>query len=297
MEPTTTAMDGRVCLVTGATSGIGRATAIELARLGAEVILVGLGNDQGESALAEVRAANAAARPWLRVIDLSSMPNVRALVDEVRQRHQALHVLVNNAGIYPLRRQITEEGNELCFATNYLAAFSLTMGLLPVLGSSPGARVINVSSFVHRVGRIDFDDLFHESGYMNFRAYARSKLALVLFAREFACRVPAAEITCNCVHPGVTSTNIGTPGPVGTMMRLGRPVMRSPKRAADTIVYLASSADVEQLTGAYVVDRKICQPGARARDEELARRLWEKSLELTGHEGLGERADRATLPR
>jgi len=279
-----TAMNDRVCLVTGATSGIGRATAIELARLGAQVILVGLGQDEGERALTEVRAANAAASHWLRVIDLSSMENVRTLVDEVSARHQALDVLVNNAGIYPRRLQITEDGHETCFAINYLAAFSLTLGLLPVLRSSVGARIINLSSLVHRVGRIDLDDLSMQSGYMNFWAYARSKLALLLFAREFACRVPAEEIACNCVHPGITSTNIGTGGPVGRMMWLGRPVMRGPKRAADTIVYLASSPDVAGLTGAYVVGRKVRQPGARARDPELARRLWETSLQLVGLE-------------
>lgn len=272
---------GRTCVVTGASSGIGKAAAIGLARLGAEVVLVCRSWERGESAVVEVTRA-AAVRPNLLVADLSSMAAVRRLAAEILQRHPRLHVLVNNAGLILAKRSVTAEGMETTLAVNHLAPFLLTNLLLERLEVSAPSRVVTVSSGAHRTGRIHFDDLGLSKGYSGLGAYAQSKLANILFTRELARRLEGSGVTAACMHPGFVATRLGR----GTFplfsvpIRLFRPFIRTPERGADTVVHLAASPAVEKASGGYYHDRRLAAPTSRATDPEAARRLWEVSARL-----------------
>ncbi len=275
-------MNGRVCVVTGATSGIGKATASALARLGAQVVLVGRDRGRGEAAVAEVAAAGAP-RPRLEIADLASMGQVRELAGRLAGLDR-IDVLVNNAGLVVGERRVTPDGFEHVFAVNHLAPFLLTNLLLPKLTASAPARVVTVTSDAHTAARLDLDDPQLEHGWDSWRAYANSKLANILFTRELARRLAGTGVTANCAHPGVVRTGFGREGSL--LLRfgvtLGRPFMLSPQRGADTIVYLASSPEVAGETGGYYVRRQRREPSPAARDDAAARRLWQLSEELTG---------------
>ena len=279
------AMAGRTCLVTGATSGIGKATAIGLARLGADVVLVARHRAKGQATVAEIQAATGNPRVEVLLADLSSQASVRRAAEEYQRGHDRLHVLVNNAGGYWATRHVTVDGLELTFALNHLAYFLLTNLLLDLLQASAPARIVNVTSGAQAAGDIHFDDLQFVRRYRGQPAYNQSKLANVLFTYELARHLEGSGVTVNCVHPGVVRTNFGRDD-MGSLMRLltplVRPFMRSPERGADTSVWLASSPEVEGVTGRYFTRRQEKRSSRRSYDTQLAGRLWRVSEELTG---------------
>ena len=275
-------MNGKVCVVTGATSGIGKAAATALARMGAQIVLVGRDQGRTEATAAEI-GANAAVPPKAEIADLASMEQVHALAGRLGSLER-IDVVVNNAGLVLGERRVTEDGFEHVFAVNHLAPFLLTNLLLPRLTGSAPARVVTVTSDAHSAANLDLDDPNLEHGWDSWRSYANSKLANILFTRELARRLDGTGVTANCAHPGVVRTGFGREGK--TLLRLGttiaRPFFLSPERGADTIVYLASSPDVAGETGGYYVKRQRREPSAAARDDAAARRLWDISEKLTG---------------
>jgi NAD(P)-dependent dehydrogenase (short-subunit alcohol dehydrogenase family) len=275
-------MNGKVCVVTGATSGIGKAAAAALARQGAQVVLVGRDRGRAEATAAEMGAASTVP-PKVEIADLTSMDQVRALAGRLASLER-IDVLINNAGLVFGERRVTQDGFEHVFAVNHLAPFLLTNLLLPKLTGSALARVVTVTSDAHSAASLDLDDPSLEHGWNSWRSYANSKLANILFTRELARRLDGTGVTANCAHPGVVRTGFGRES--SPLLRFGltlaRPFLLSPERGADTIVYLASSPDVAGETGGYYVKRQRREPSAAARDDAAARKLWDISEKLTG---------------
>ena len=279
----TDSMTGRVCVVTGPTRGIGRATAEGLARLNATVVLVSRGLEDGQRVSREI-AAVARSKPDIVPADLSSQASIRHAAEELRRRYPAIHVLINNAGIITRKREVTVDGIEKQFAVNHLAYFLLTRLLLDSLRAGVPSRVINVSSGVHGGATLDFEDLQGERSYRANRAYGQSKLANILFTYELARRVNGTGITANCLHPGVIGTKLladymGAPVGAGAVART---FGATPERGAATSIYLASSPEVEGVTGQYFEDKRARRSSRESYDEAAARRLWEISERLTG---------------
>ena len=277
-------MAGRTVLVTGGSAGIGRATALALAVMGAHLAIAGRDRGRAEDAAREIRAAGAG-QVDVFVADLSSQSEVRRLAGEVLQRLSRIDVLVNNVGGYWNTRHVTADGLERTFAVNHLAPFLLTSLLLGRLKQSAPARVVTVSSNVQALGRIDFEDLQAERSYSGARAYNQSKLANVLFTYELARRLQGTSVTANALHPGVVRTAFGTEDP-RTVQRLLMPVMRpfmkASARGAATSVYLASAPDLERVTGRFFVGSKPRKSGKRSYDQAAAARLWQVSADLAG---------------
>ena len=276
-------MGGKVALVTGGTSGIGKATAMALSAMGADVVVVGRNRERGERAAEEIRAQTGG-RVDLALADLSSQAGVRSLAEEFKRRYDRLDVLVNNAGLVQSKRTETVDGLETTFATNHLAPFLLTSLLQDLLERSAPSRVVTVSSEAERGGNIDFDDLQSEKKYRGFPVYGMTKLANILFTYELAERLKGTGVTATCLHPGAVNTRFGTnnSGPMTSLFRLFKPFMRSPEQGADTVIWLASSPDVEGVSGRYYADRKPIEPKKIANDPAARRRLWEESERLTG---------------
>jgi NAD(P)-dependent dehydrogenase (short-subunit alcohol dehydrogenase family) len=276
-------LTGRICVVTGASRGIGRATAEGLARLGAKVILVCRRQEDGELVSRAIGAESRIA-PDVVTADLSSQASIRQAAGYLRVRYPQLHVLINNAGVIPRRREVTTDGLEMQFAVNHLAYFLLTNLLLPQLKAGAPARIINVSSGAHTHANIDFDDLQAERGYQSKEVYSRSKLANILFTYELSRRLSGTGITANCLNPGVVTT--GMLADYMGIPRAGAALASTfgarPEEGAGTSIYLASSPQIASVTGKYF-ERK--QPTASSRasyDEAAARRLWAVSEHLTG---------------
>jgi len=266
-------------LLTGATRGIGRAAALELAAQGAELALVGRDAERVRSVAVAARAAGAGAPVHEHVADLTLMSEVRALAEQIRARNARIDVLANNAGALFASRRETSEGLERTFALNHLAPFLLTNLLLDRLA---GGRVVTTASDAHRGGLLDLDDLQSTRSYAAMRVYGTSKLCNILFTRELARRAP--QLHANCFHPGVVRTGFGKNenGIWKLLTTLGGPFLRSPQRGARSLVWLASSDQAATLTGAYVEDEKVVVPSLQARDDDLALGLWERSAELAG---------------
>src|SRR5713101_9170688 len=285
MPPVTSSMQGKICMVTGANSGIGKATALALAQMDATVVMVCRDRARGEEARSEITTTSGNNAVDLLQADLSSQQSIRQLVEHIQHHYTHLHVLINNAGAaFPGRRRETVDGLETTFAVNYLAPFLLTNLLLDALKASAPARIVNVSSASHKSGYIKMDDLQLEKKYRLMRAYGQSKLALVLFTYELARRLQGTGVTANSLHPGFVATNIGQSG-VG---RVGRSIVKlifsslgiSPEEGAKTSIYLASSPDIEGVTGKYFVKSIPVRSAPISYDESLQRQLWEESAKL-----------------
>jgi retinol dehydrogenase 14 len=277
-------MGEKVCLITGATSGIGKATAMGLANMGASVVMVGRDRGKGEAVMAEIKEKSPNASVDLMLADVSSQEQIRRLADEFKEAYPRLDVLINNAGVFRSKRLTSADGIEMTFAVNHLAYFLLTNLLLDVLEASAPSRIVNVSSGAQSNGTIDFDDLQGENKeYKGTKAYSQSKLANVLFTYELARRLEGTGVTANCLHPGAVRTSFGrgSSGVFGFMVRALRPFMISPERGAETSIYLASSPEVDGLSGGYFVKKGEARSSDGSYDERIARRLWEVSAELT----------------
>jgi NAD(P)-dependent dehydrogenase (short-subunit alcohol dehydrogenase family) len=284
MEPPSPTVRGKVCLITGATSGIGLVTTRELARDGAHVVLVGRDRAKCAAVVARIRAETGNTQVESLLADLSSQQQVRQLARQFREQHPRLDVLVNNAGAIWMKRLLTVDGLEMTFAVNHLAYFLLTQLLLDTLKSSTPARIVNVSSGAHRKGTMDFDNLQGERHYSGWQAYCRSKLENLLFTYELARRLEGTGVTVNALHPGWVAT--GFAGNNGWKGRLWQWAARcfaiSPEQGARTVLYLARSPDVSGVSGQYFYRERAVPSTPASHDETAARRLWQVSLELTG---------------
>jgi NAD(P)-dependent dehydrogenase (short-subunit alcohol dehydrogenase family) len=280
-ENTRGGMEGKVALITGGTSGIGRAAA--LAAMGAEVVVTGRSKERGEAAVGGIRETSGNERVSLMLADLAAQAEVRALAEGFRERHARLDVLVNNAGLIQSQRTQTPDGLELTLAVNHLAPFLLTNQLLDMLKESAPSRIVTVSSEARRGVSINFEDLQSMRRYRPFQVYGMTKLANILFTYELAERLEGTGVVANCLHPGAVNTNFGNNNrSLGTLIfRAFKPFMRFPEGGADTIIYLASSPEVEEMTGRYLMDRKVVSSFEEPHDETTQKRLWEVSEELT----------------
>ncbi|HVD79425.1 MAG TPA: SDR family oxidoreductase [Propionibacteriaceae bacterium] len=277
-------MAGKTVLITGASGGIGRATAVGLATMGAHLAITGRDRGRTAGAADEIRAAGGG-QVDVFVADLSDQGEVRRLAGEVLQRLSRIDVLINNVGGYWNTRHVTADGLEYTLALNHLAAFLLTQLLLDRLTQSTPARVVTVSSNVQAQGRIDFDDIQGMRSYSGARAYNQSKLANVLFTYELARRLPAESVTANALQPGVVSTSFGAEDPA-TVQRVFipflRPLMKTPAQGAAMSIQLASAPDLDHVTGRYFANGKPKKSSPRSYDEAAAMRLWQVSADLVG---------------
>jgi NAD(P)-dependent dehydrogenase (short-subunit alcohol dehydrogenase family) len=277
-------MQGKVCIVTGANSGIGKATAMGLAQMGATVVMVCRDEGKGQVAQNEIKEKSGNDAIDLMLADLASQASIRQLAQNFQQHYQHLHVLINNAGGVNLSRRETTDGLEVTFAVNYLAPFLLTNLLLEKLIASAPSRIVNVSSESHQSGYIRMIDLHLEKGYRIMRAYGQSKLALVLFTYELARRLQGTGVTANCLHPGFVATNIGQNGvgPVGRSITklIFSTLGISPEEGAKTSIYLASSPEIEGVTGKYFAKSIPVRSAPISYDKTLQRELWEESEKL-----------------
>jgi NAD(P)-dependent dehydrogenase (short-subunit alcohol dehydrogenase family) len=283
-DPEMPDLTGRTCLVTGATSGIGEETALGLARHGARVLIVGRSRERGERSLARIRAESGNGAVELLLADLASLAATRRLAQEVLETCPQLHVLVNNAALLTRRRSTSVDGFETMFAVNHLAHFLLTNLLLERLVASAPARIVNVTSGAHRIGRIDLEDLQSERRFGAWLSYGRSKSANILFTTELTRRLEGTGVTANSVHPGGVATRLGLDDSLlsRAVARLFKPLLLTPARGAATSLYLAMAPELEAVSGRYFAEEREARPSRHSQDPELARRLWQLSAELTG---------------
>ncbi len=279
----TPSMTDKTVLITGGTGGIGRAAAIGLASMGARVGITGRDQVRAEEAAAAIVRESGNPAVDVFVADMSSQSEVRRLADEVLATYPRLDVLLNNVGGFWAHRHVTADGLEHTFALNHLAPFLLTRLLLDRLTASAPARIVTVSSGAQGMGKIDFDDLMGERKYSGQRAYNQSKLANVMFTYELAKRLEGTGVTATALHPGMTSTAFSAEDPaLGLLVKILRPFMKSPARGAETPVYLASSPDVEGVSGRYFANRKAKASNKSSYDTATTARLWQVSADLVG---------------
>ena len=271
-------MQGKVCLVTGATSGIGKEIARSLSRLGATVAIVGRSVEKCESTLQDTNCASHF------VADLSLQADVRKLAQDFSSKYERLDVLVNNAGVFLAEKKTTADGIEYTFAVNHLAPFLLTNLLIDRLKESAPSRIITTSSSAHKAGQMDFEDIqFEKKHYSGISAYSQSKLANILFTRELARRLAGTQVTANCFHPGAVRTRLVQGGSIyGLVWKAAGPFFVSPEKGADSAVFLASSDGVAGVTGGYFVKRRQERSSGVSYGEETAKKLWKLSEKLVG---------------
>ncbi len=272
-------MSGKICLITGANSGIGLAASHALAKMGTVIVLVCRDRQRGENARSEVIQASGSKNVELMLCDLSSQQQIRALTSAFKNRYDRLHVLINNAGLVLKTRQLTEDGLEMQFAVNHLAPFLLTNLLLDELKAGAPSRIINVSSGMYKTASLDFDNLQGEKTYKAMKTYAMTKLLNIYFTYELARRLKGTGITVNCLGPGFTATGLGR-----DFSPFSRFVMKTfahkVERGAETVIYLASSPDVENITGKYFERMRELETTPATHDRETAGRLWSISERL-----------------
>jgi NAD(P)-dependent dehydrogenase (short-subunit alcohol dehydrogenase family) len=275
-------MQGKTVVITGATSGIGTAAALALAGLGARILFTARDEARARSTLAGLTRANPDAAHDYVLADLTTVGAMHAAAAALAAKAPRIDVLANNAGAMFQNREITADGLEKTFAVDHMAYFVVTAGLSANLASD--ARIVSTSSGGHVIGRLDLSDLDLASGYSSMGAYGRAKLCNILFTRELARRLAGTGVTANCFHPGGVNTAFGadTRGLIKTVFDLARPFLLTPEKGADTLVWLASSPEAAGLTGGYYVRRRLTQPSAAARDDDLAARLWTVSERFAG---------------
>jgi NAD(P)-dependent dehydrogenase (short-subunit alcohol dehydrogenase family) len=278
-------MKGKTIVATGATSGIGEVAVLKLAGMGARVVSVARDEARAKATMRKLESAAPGLGHRVHLADLSSMADARRVGAAIAGSEPRIDVLINNAGAMFGERRVTPEGLELTFALNHMAYFVLTQALRERLVASAPARIVSTASNAHQGASLDFNDLQSAKGYSGFKVYGRSKLANILFTRELARRLAGTGATANCLHPGFVATRFGDSagGWTGRVIPLLKTFALSPEKGADTIVYLASSPEVDKATGEYFVKRKITAPSAAARDDAAAKRLWEASEALAAH--------------
>jgi retinol dehydrogenase 12 len=276
-------MDGKTCLITGATNGIGRVAAVELARRGAELFLTYRNKARADDTMAEIRQKTGSDKVHLLHADLGSQKQIRAAAAEFLATGRSLHVLINNAGLGNISRMLSADGIEMVFAVNHLAYFLLTMLLLDRIKQSAPARIVNVASDAHRFGTINFDDLGGERRYRMFRSYSQSKLANILFTYELARRLAGSGVTVNCLHPGGIASGLWTNnGALAQfIMKAAKPFLKTAEQGAQTMIYLACSSEVDGITGKYYVDCAEKKSSQESCNADVARRLWDISARMT----------------
>lgn len=267
-------MNSNVVLITGATDGIGKQTALELAKLGYHVIIHGRNKERVQQTLNEIQLSTNNLQLSALVCDLASLKAVRKLAEEIKSKYDRLNVLINNAGVYMKQRVLTEDGFEATFAVNHLAHFLLTNLLLDLIKKSDGGRIINVSSIAHTRANFDFGNLNSEKYFDGYGAYSLSKLANLLFTKELSYRLSGTGVTVNALHPGVIGTKL---------LKAGFNIEgASVRKGAETLLYLAISDDVKNTSGEYFVDKQIARYSKIADDKNLTKKFWELSETMVG---------------
>lgn len=277
-------MQDKVCLITGATSGIGFVTAQALAQRGATVVMVGRDAARGVDSVDRVKRATGNEAVDLLLADLSSQAQIAELAQAFQRRYERLDVLVNNAGAIFTERQTSVDGVEMTFALNHLGYFLLTHLLLDILKNSAPSRIVNVASAAHQGGRIHFDDLQGERRYSGWRAYCQSKLANILFTYELAERLKDTQVTANVLHPGFVATRFGhnNRGAMSWLIRAAQVMAISEERGAETMIYLATSPEVEGVSGKYFVNCRETRSASQSNDAAIAKGLWQVSEAIVG---------------
>ena len=276
-------MADKICLVTGGNSGIGKSVALGLAKMGATVVVVSRNKEKGETAVTDIVEKSGNKNVELIQADMSSQNSIHQLVDEFRARHEKLHLLINNAGVYLTKRSETEDGLESTLAVNHLGPFLLTSLLVDILKASAPSRIVNVTSDAHKGARINFDDLQGEKKFSGWQAYGQSKLAMILYTHGLAKKLEGTGVTVNSAHPGVVRTNFAKNN--GGLVMLGFRFLGmffiSPESAAKRILYVATSPDLEGVTGKYFTKMREVKSSQESYDDDSARRLWQISEQLT----------------
>ncbi len=277
-------MEGKTVVITGATSGIGQIAAERLAAMGARIVVVARSKSRGAVALAQLRAIAPNAPHTVHYADLAKIPEMKRVASEIAKEEPRVDVLINNAGAMFASRRVTTDGLEFTFALNHMAYFVVTEGLRERLVASAPARIVNTASGAHKGARLDFSDLQSTQGYSAVNAYGRSKLCNILFTRELAQRMKGTGVTANCLHPGFVATRFGDEagGLISRLISAAKLFALSPEKGADTLVYLASSPQAAEVTGAYFYQRRPVPPSPEAQDDEAASLLWNRSAELAG---------------
>lgn len=278
-------MKGKIVLVTGANSGMGLATTVELARKGAKVIMVCRNRQRGEEALAAAKQKSHSEDIELMLCDLASLESIRSFAEEFTQKYPILDILINNAGVVTIKRQLTKDGFEMDLGVNHLGHYLLTNLLLEPLKAAEQGRIVVVASGAYKIGALHYEDPTLARRFNPAKAYARSKLANILFTRELALRLHGTKVTVNCVHPGAVGTNIGVNRETGfgkSILKLLSYFFLTPEQGADTAIYLATAPELREVTGQYYYRRKIKQLSPRAQNRQEAERLWLWSQEQVG---------------
>ena len=274
-------MEGKTCIITGANSGIGKVTAIELAKMNATLVLLCRDKERGESAQKEIIELTGNNNVDLILCDLSSQKEIRNFVAEFKRNYQDLHVLINNAGVMLSKKTQSVDGFEMNFAVNHLAPFLLTNLLLDMLKKSAPSRIVNVGSAAHKMGKIDFEDLQRENKKGRLMGlYGSSKLAMTLVSYELSRKLEGSNVTINVLHPGLINTNLGRDRS-STSQGFARKFFKTPEAGAETSIFLASSPEVEGITGKYYAKKKAKPSSKESYNEEYAKKLWEISEKMT----------------
>jgi NAD(P)-dependent dehydrogenase (short-subunit alcohol dehydrogenase family) len=274
-----------IVVITGANSGMGKATSIQLAKTGALIVMLCRSKERGEEALQEVRALSGNNSVELMLCELGSLKSIRDFCIEFKKKHQRLDVLINNAGVTLPGYHQTADGYELQFGVNHLGHFLLTNELLDLLIASAPSRIINVASGAHKIGQIYFNDVNLKENYTFWRAYAQSKLANILFTYELAERLKGTGVTANCLHPGAVATSMGINRDTGfgtLITRILKPFFQTSEQGAETAVYLATSNDIEGITGKYFYRKRSVPSSKRSYESNTAQKLWDVSEEMVG---------------
>ena len=277
-------MKNKIVLITGANSGIGKATATRLAIMGAYIVMLCRNKERGETARQDIIQTSGNNNIELILIDLTDLGSVRKAAEEIKAKYDHIDVMLNNAGGYFEKRKTSKDGYEYTFAMNHLGHFLLTNLLLDELKAAVNARIINLSSDIHKKGHIYFDDLMTEKKYKGFGVYSHAKLANILFTNELSRRLQHTNITVNTLHPGMVRTNFTSDASrfIKFMMTIMGRFLKSPEKGAETSVYLASSKEVDRISGKYFVNLKEKKSSPESYDEKVAKKLWKVSCELTG---------------